>query len=180
MSAGVRRREDEEDVLQSMFKSFAIRQQQCQFDLAGRDDLWTVLVMLTMRKVCNAVKRQGAQLRDHARERSLEADADCNSEAILMERLADEEAPPEEVAMVSEEMQRRLEMLPDELQRIASGNCTVRLIGGATRNSPSHMITIAWTIVGTAEAGPLPARTAVITTNLLIGESGVLDYPFAS
>src|SRR5262245_53816124 len=39
-----RRREDEEDVLQSMYKSFCRRQQRGDFDLMGRDELWGLLV----------------------------------------------------------------------------------------------------------------------------------------
>jgi hypothetical protein len=36
----VRRRADEEDVLQRMFRSFCARQGRGQFELAGRDELW--------------------------------------------------------------------------------------------------------------------------------------------
>jgi hypothetical protein len=39
----IRLRTDEEDVAQSMFKSFCLRQQRGEFDLAGRDDLWRLL-----------------------------------------------------------------------------------------------------------------------------------------
>ncbi len=46
----IRRREDEEDVLQSMYKSFCLRQQRGESDLAGRDALWKLLVTITLRK----------------------------------------------------------------------------------------------------------------------------------
>ena len=46
----IRRREDEEDVVQSMYKSFCLRQQRGEFDLAGRDALWKLLVTITLRK----------------------------------------------------------------------------------------------------------------------------------
>ena len=39
LSNRIRRREDEEDVLQSMYKSFCLRQQRGEFDLSGRDAL---------------------------------------------------------------------------------------------------------------------------------------------
>src|SRR5271157_4853009 len=53
----VRRREDEEDVLQSMYKSFCLRQQRGDFDLAGRDELWKLLVTITICKARNAANR---------------------------------------------------------------------------------------------------------------------------
>src|SRR5271169_4253737 len=60
----IRRREDEEDVLQSMYKSFCLRQQRGEFDLAGRDALWKLLVTITLRKARNMAKRQGREMRD--------------------------------------------------------------------------------------------------------------------
>jgi hypothetical protein len=43
LSARIRTREDEEDVLQSMYKSFCIRQRKGDFDLRSRDQLWNLL-----------------------------------------------------------------------------------------------------------------------------------------
>jgi hypothetical protein len=60
----IRRREDEEDVLQSMYKSFCLRQQRGEFDLAGRDALWNLLVTITLRKARNAAKKQMRDKRD--------------------------------------------------------------------------------------------------------------------
>ena len=64
----IRRREDEEDVLQSMYKSFCLRQQRGEFDLAGRDALWKLLVTITLRKARNAAQKQTRDKRDIARE----------------------------------------------------------------------------------------------------------------
>jgi RNA polymerase sigma-70 factor (ECF subfamily) len=44
LSARIRSREDEEDVLQSTYKSFYLRQRRGDFDLANRDQLWDLLV----------------------------------------------------------------------------------------------------------------------------------------
>ncbi len=46
----VRHRADEEDVLQSMFRSFCARQGRGDFHLADRDELWRLLVTITLRK----------------------------------------------------------------------------------------------------------------------------------
>ncbi len=55
----VRRRVDEEDVLQSMFQSFCARQGRGEFELAGRDELWKLLVTITLRKARNAANKHG-------------------------------------------------------------------------------------------------------------------------
>ena len=67
----IRRREDEEDVLQSMYKSFCLRQQRGEFDLAGRDELWKLLVTITLRKARNTAKAHRRDKRDIARERTI-------------------------------------------------------------------------------------------------------------
>jgi hypothetical protein len=57
LSARIRSREDEEDVLQSMYKSFCVRQRRGDFDLANRDQLWDLLVQITLRKARNMATR---------------------------------------------------------------------------------------------------------------------------
>src|SRR5262245_36160210 len=42
--------EGEEDVAQSMFKSFCLRMDRGDFELEGRDDLWNLLVTMTLYK----------------------------------------------------------------------------------------------------------------------------------
>ncbi len=71
LSKRIRQREDEEDVLQNMYKSFCLRQQRGEFDLAGRDALWSLLVTITLRKARNTARKQGRDMRDVAREQTL-------------------------------------------------------------------------------------------------------------
>ncbi len=54
-----------------MFKSFCLRQQRGEFDLASRDELWRLLVTITIRKARNAAKAQRRDKRDVAREQTL-------------------------------------------------------------------------------------------------------------
>jgi ECF sigma factor len=75
LSRRIRRREDEEDVLQSMYKSFCLRQQRGEFDLTGRDALWKLLVTITLRKARNVARKQNRDMRDVAREQTI-ADRD--------------------------------------------------------------------------------------------------------
>src|SRR5262249_50171048 len=94
LSARIRCREDEEDVLQSMYKSFCLRQRRGDFDLANRDELWNMLVHITLRKARNAANRHLQGKRDVRREERDAADGrpgENNTEAILDE--IDSEGP---------------------------------------------------------------------------------------
>ncbi len=118
----VRRRMDEEDVLQSMFQSFCARQGRGEFDLADRDELWRLLVTITLRKARNVARDHHRDRRDIAREQtmSLAADDDRSCPDWALE-LMDASAPsPAEAAVLSEALERRLASLADpELRQIA-------------------------------------------------------------
>jgi RNA polymerase sigma factor (sigma-70 family) len=116
----IRRREDEEDVLQSMYKSFCLRQQRGDFDLAGRDALWSLLVTITLRKARNAAKRQGRDMRDFAREQTLPIDDESRSAHWALVQMDAAGPSPAEAAVLNEALERRLEALADpELRQIA-------------------------------------------------------------
>jgi len=116
----IRRREDEEDVLQSMYKSFCLRQQRGEFELAGRDALWKLLVTITLRKARNAAKKQSRDKRDITREQTT-ADRDESESAHWALEQMDAAGPsPAEAAELNEALERRLEALADpELRQIA-------------------------------------------------------------
>jgi RNA polymerase sigma factor (sigma-70 family) len=120
LSNRVRRREDEEDVLQSMYKSFCLRQQRGEFDLTGRDALWKLLVTITLRKARNTAKKQGREMRDVAREQTA-ADSDESSTANWTLEQMDASSPsPAEAAVLNEALECRLQALADsELRQIA-------------------------------------------------------------
>ena len=63
------RREDEQDVLQSMFASFCHSQSTGKTAPASREELWKLLVRITMCKVVNTAHRHMADRRDIRRER---------------------------------------------------------------------------------------------------------------
>jgi RNA polymerase sigma factor (sigma-70 family) len=118
----VRRRADEEDVLQSMFQSFCARQGRGEFDLADRDELWRLLVTITLRKARNASRDHHRDRRDIARELTLPTstndDRSCPDWAL---ELMDASAPsPAEAAVLNEALERRLASLADpQLRQIA-------------------------------------------------------------
>jgi RNA polymerase sigma factor (sigma-70 family) len=120
LSKRIRRREDEEDVLQSMYKSFCLRQQRGEFDLASRDALWKLLVTITLRKARNAAKKQMRDKRDVGREQTLADKHDSESGQWALEQMDSSGPSPAEAALLNEALERRLELLDDDqLRQIA-------------------------------------------------------------
>jgi RNA polymerase sigma factor (sigma-70 family) len=117
----IRVRHDENDVVQSMGKSFFRRLRRGDFDVAGRDDLWALLVTITLNKACNAADRHFAAIRNVRRTQPLPSDDATPSDAP---RGAcdpqDVEPTPAEADALNEALQRRLQTLPEkDLRRVA-------------------------------------------------------------
>jgi DNA-directed RNA polymerase specialized sigma24 family protein len=120
LSRRIRRREDEEDVVLSMYKSFCLRQQRGEFDLSNRDALWKLLVTITLRKARNAAKRQMREKRNAAREVTIADGEDGESAQWALEQMDAAGPTPAEAALLNEALERRLEVLADpELRQIA-------------------------------------------------------------
>jgi RNA polymerase sigma factor (sigma-70 family) len=119
-----RRAADEEDVALSAFDSFCRGVEQGRFpQLGDRDDLWAMLVVITVRKAIDLKQHEGRQKRGGGQ---------VGGESVLDELLGDEdgeggigqvvgaEPTPELAAQVAEEFQRLLAKLgSDELRSIA-------------------------------------------------------------
>ena len=115
----VRRREDEQDVLQSMYKSFCARQQRGEYELADRKDLWKLLVAITENKARSAATRHGRHRRDYRREMDPAAPAAGESGESLLDRAASAAPTPAEAVVLVDELHRRLQTLDEPLRRIA-------------------------------------------------------------
>jgi DNA-directed RNA polymerase specialized sigma24 family protein len=113
---------DEEDVALSAFAGFCRAVEQGRFpQLNDRDDLWKLLVVISMRKASDLVKRECRKKRGggkvHAKS-SLTPDAP--GAEMELEQIVGEEPTPDFVAEMAEECQRLLETLGNgELQAIA-------------------------------------------------------------
>ena len=122
LSARIRGREDEEDVLQSMYKSFCLRQHRGDFDLSNRDELWKLLVQITLRKARNTANRHLLAKRDVRRDVSgngAPADGFDDPTALLNQLDADDPTPAE-AALLNEALERRFQALREpELRLIA-------------------------------------------------------------
>ena len=114
----IRRRADEEDVLQSMFRSFYRRQEKGAYDIADRDELWRVLAMITVSKARNVANRHRMRKRDYRRERRNDPAADAS--AHWLEKLVSREPTADDAAILNEELETRLQQLSSvELREIA-------------------------------------------------------------
>lgn len=118
---GVSRRvADEDDAVISAFDSFCRRVRAGRFpDLSDRNELWGLLVSITIRKAqnqaafLNCAKRGGGGVRgDSAFDDSASSGATTGMAAI-----PDKEPTPELAAMVAEEIQHLIECLGDNLLR---------------------------------------------------------------
>jgi len=115
--------EDEEDAALSAFNSFCAGAARGQFpQLADRDDLWRLLVVITARKAMAQASRQGRQKRGGGR---------VVAEAVLfgqnldggdgslagLEQIAADGPSPEFAAMMAEECKKLLDSLDDDSLR---------------------------------------------------------------
>ena len=120
----IRRREDEDDVLQSMYQSFCVSRRRADQPLRSREDLWRLLVHITLCKVANTAKRHRAARRDVRREQALVgpgADGE-GGDALpdwLLELMDRSEPTPDAALVFEEELQGWLAPLSDDLRRIA-------------------------------------------------------------
>jgi RNA polymerase sigma-70 factor (ECF subfamily) len=101
-------KEDPEDVIQSVFRSFFLRQRAGEFDIGGWDSLWSILALITLRKCHNRAAYYHADRRDIDREAGPTApwEGAANRHAI------DRAPTPEEAAVLAETVEmimRRLE-----------------------------------------------------------------------
>jgi RNA polymerase sigma factor (sigma-70 family) len=121
LSPRIRRREDENDVLQSMYKSFCLRQKQGMFDLNDRNDLWKVLVAITENKALNVAAKNTRQRRDVRREPApggSEDDSDGQKKDALLGVPAPQPTP-QQAAVLVDEFERRVGSLNDQLRQVA-------------------------------------------------------------
>ena len=135
----IRRREDEHDILQSMYASFCVGQREGNASPASREELWRLLVRITLCKVVNTANRNYAARRDIRREH---ASSPTLFPLWMLDHVDRAQVDPEERLIVLEELDRLLQRLPEKLRQIVVWkvegftnaeiarqlNCTVRLI----------------------------------------------------
>jgi DNA-directed RNA polymerase specialized sigma24 family protein len=114
--------EDEEDAALSAFNSFCDGAKRGRFpQLADRDELWKLLVVITARKAMAQAHREARKKRGGGRvvdEAVLFGQATGDDGSIAgLERIAGDGPTPEFAAMMAEECQRLLDSLDDDALR---------------------------------------------------------------
>ena len=112
----VRRDFDEEDVALSAFHSLCRGVRQDRFpDLKDRDNLWSLLVVITARKVAHQLRERTAKKRGDGNVRGESVfEVDVRSLAAGIDRVIGETPTPDFAIQVSEESERLMDMLPDD------------------------------------------------------------------
>lgn len=109
-----------EDILQSMYMSLCHRMQGNEFDIADRDDLWKLLITMTLNKTRMAARHHLRLRRDPRREQSPGAGGDDEADRDALLEEMDGRAPdPQEAAILTETIDEMLAALPPELRQIA-------------------------------------------------------------
>src|SRR5262245_28926422 len=118
-----RRAADEEDVVQSAFRSFFRGVARGRFpQLNDRDHLWRLLVVITARKALNQLAHEQALRRGGCAvpSESLISSGGPEGDDAAIEQVVGDEPTPEFAAQVAEEYERLLDRLGDEsLRRVA-------------------------------------------------------------
>jgi RNA polymerase sigma-70 factor, ECF subfamily len=99
IAARLQHKIDPEDVVQSVFKSFFLRQQADPLEVRDWDSMWGLLALITVRKCIKRVEYEQAGRRDARRETPLAADV---GNSALEWPLTDREPSPEEGVILAE------------------------------------------------------------------------------
>lgn len=106
---------DPEDVVQSAYKSFFVRQRDGQLDVGTWDGLWGVLTLITLRKCADRAAYYRADKRDVARETPGGSSED--SVPAMIDLALDREPRPEEAVELAEVVDALFRSLDDPDER---------------------------------------------------------------
>jgi RNA polymerase sigma-70 factor (ECF subfamily) len=120
LSSKIRVREDENDIVQSMFQNFFAVQQTQEYHLKNRQELWRFLVWMTMCKVANTAHHHQRTRRDIRREQSLtSSEGAADFSTSMISEIADPRAiSPADAAISRIELARILRRLSKDLRQI--------------------------------------------------------------
>lgn len=99
---------DPEDVVQSAYKSFFLRQREAEWTIDGWDSLWGLFALITVRKCVARREMFHADKRDVRRE---------GSASVAGELLSEREPAPEEVLMLRETVEQMFRDIDDPDER---------------------------------------------------------------
>ena len=103
-----------EEIVQSVFVSFFRRHKQGDFSFDGWNDLWALLVKITVRKCSKKVDNFLAAKRDVSRELPGKVSSTHDSSVNIVS----EEPSPQDIAIFNETLDQLFDQLPESLQTI--------------------------------------------------------------
>ena len=106
---------DPEDVVQSAYKSFFLRQREGELDVGTWDGLWGLLTIITLRKCADRAAYYRAEKRDVTREAAT-GTADDSSPAVA-DLVLDREPLPDEAAALAETVEALFRAIDDPDER---------------------------------------------------------------
>jgi RNA polymerase sigma-70 factor (ECF subfamily) len=118
MNAGLRRRLDAEDVVQSVFRTFFRRAQGGQFEVEDNERLWSLLCAITLTKVREKARFHRRQKRGLDREAALPATRDERGESYFSP--AAPGLTPAEAAEFADQFERLMETLDEEERQLVN------------------------------------------------------------
>ncbi len=117
LNAQVRQKEDPEDVVQSVFRSFFTRQVEGQFEIGNWESLWAMLAVITLRKCGNRIEYFQAAKRNVQRNVPGGMKPNESEESRLAWEGIAREPSPAEAAVLTETLEELMSGL-DERERL--------------------------------------------------------------
>lgn len=106
---------DPEDVVQSAYKSFFVRQREGGLEVGTWDNLWGVLTMITLRKCADRAAYYRAGKRDVGRE--VAGGADDSGPGLVADVALDRDPSPDEAAVLAETVEALFRAIDDPDER---------------------------------------------------------------
>lgn len=130
LSSKVTRRVDGDDVVQSVFRTFFVRVERGEFQIDTSDQLWKLLVQITLRKAAEQGRKHTAAMRDGRQE--------VDDSAWLSAAVA---RPPEaeEAQLLNDEIDRAIGNLPAHQQPHYRQLLELKLAGHSNDEIAEHL-----------------------------------------
>jgi RNA polymerase sigma-70 factor (ECF subfamily) len=116
LDARLARKVDPEDVVQSAYKSFFVRQRGGELEVGSWNGLWGLLTVITLRKCADKAAYFKAEKRDLTREEQT-AGGDDENRPAPWQLVVDRDPKPEEAAVLAETVEALFPAAPDPDER---------------------------------------------------------------
>lgn len=162
LSRKLARRVDPEDVVLSAWRSFFVAAGNHRFAVPDDDDLWPLLVTMTLRKLARQAVHHRAQRRGIDAERDLDVDLDW-------QHIVARDPRPEEAAVIADEVEMLMATLSiidrEVLTRRLQGECRAEIaaaLGCSERTIRRSLERIRAAIAGKPDDDAAPAQPRVV------------------